>query len=152
MLMDNEMQIAGKKLAIRIALTMWVKYTVNSVDTNGDAWATMTITRMTMKASAPQEISYDSDIDTDTTNPHLQALTVMINTPFSVKVSAVGKLLDLNLDPIHKAICRAEAAAKTVDLKQTTDQLMKSSFIQLSLDPVKTGDIYDVSPDWFLTR
>ncbi len=143
MLMDNEIQAGGQNARMGITITMEAGYTVKSVDANGDAWAVLTITRMTMKAAGPNVISFDSDKDADNSDPNLQALKVMLNTPIPVKVSAIGKLLDVDRDPMREAVRRAGAAAKLLDFEKTADEAIKGSFIQLSQEPVKAGDTYD---------
>lgn len=143
MLMDNEIKAGGQNARIGITITMEAGYTVKSVDANGDAWAVLTITRMTMKAIGPNVISFDSDKDTDNSDPNLQALKVLLNTPIPVKISTIGKLLDVDRDPMREAIRRAGAAAKLLDFEKTADEAIKGSFIQLSQEPVKAGDIYN---------
>lgn len=142
-IMNNYMSAGGQEANISMTITMDTGYTVKSVDANGDAWAALTFTRMTMKAVGPKEISFDSDKDTGNSDPNLQALKAMLNTRVPVKVSSLGKLLDVDMDPIHEAIRRAGAAAKLLDFEKTADQVTKSSFVMLSPSPVKPGDSYD---------
>ncbi len=145
MLMDNLMQFGGRDVNIGMTITMEAGYIVKSVDANGDAWAVLTITRMTMKASGPQSqnIAYDSAEDTGTNNPNLQALKVLLNASIPVRVSALGKLLEVDRNPMREAVRRAGAAAKLMNFEKTADEAIKGSFVQLSQDPVKAGDIYE---------
>lgn len=144
--MDNSILLMNRKADMHMLISMDAKYTVKSVAENGDAWADFTITKMTMKATSPASptgITFDSDKEQQDTDPKLAALKVFVKTTIPVKVSSIGKILDMNLDPVREAITRAGEAAELLDFCKTADKAMKSSFTQLSLKPVRPGDIYE---------
>ncbi len=139
----NRMQMGeNNKVTVHVTIDMDAQYTVRSVDGNGDAWAVLTITRMKMRSDGPEAVAFDSAQNQPAGNPHLQALQAMLNTPIPVKVSALGKVLDMDRDPIDQAIRRAGIAANVFDANKTADDIVKGSFVQLSASPVRRGDIY----------
>jgi hypothetical protein len=146
LVMNNNIWLMDRKADMHMLISMAAEYTVKSVDENGDAWADFTITRMTMKAmspASPSGITFDSDKEQQDADPKLAALKVFVKTTIPVKVSSVGKILDMNLDPVHEVMARAGEAAAVLDFGKTADKAMKSSFTQLSLKPVRPGDIYE---------
>jgi hypothetical protein len=146
LVMDNSILLMDRKADMQMLISMDAEYTVKSVAENGDAWADFTITRMTMKATnpaSPTGITFDSDKEQQNADPKLAALKVFVKTTIPVKVSSIGKILDMNLNPIHEAVARAGEAAALLDFGKTADKAMKSSFTQLSLKPVSPGDIYE---------
>jgi hypothetical protein len=146
LVMDNSIWLMERKADMHMLISMAAEYTVKSVAENGDAWADFTITRMTMKAASPESpggITFDSDKEQQGADPKLAALKILVKTTIPVKVSSIGKILDMDLDPIHEAVARAGEAAAMLDFGKTADKAMKSSFTQLSLKPVKPGDIYE---------
>jgi hypothetical protein len=146
LVMDNSILLMDRKADMHMLISMAAEYTVKSVDENGDARADFTITRMTMKAmsqASPGGITFDSDKVQQDADPKLAALKVFVKTVIPVKVSSIGKILDMDLDPIREAVARAGEAAALLDFGKTADKAMKSSFTQLSLKPVRPGDIYE---------
>ena len=140
--MNMTMDLAGKTVKIPIVMHFEAEYVVQSVEANGDASVVMMFRRISMKAEGPSNVSFDSDKDANTSDPNLRPLAAMVNIPIPARVSALGKVLDMDLVLLNKAVERAQAAAMQ-SLEQTTDQLTRGSFIQLSEQPVKVGDTYD---------
>lgn len=141
--MGNQMQMGERNAVVNIVINMDAQYSVQSVDANGDARAILTMTRVVMQSDGPNPVSFDSDKDTAPDNPHLQALRAMLNVPIPVEVSALGEVLDMDQNPVDKALQRAGVAANLLEKDKTTDEIVKGSFVQLSESPVIMGDIYD---------
>lgn len=145
--MDSITEIAGSKpeqrMTVSMNMTMSGDYEIQSVDANGDFRASMVIGRVTMKAKARKEVSFDSDKDGSGGNPAFRPLMAMLKVPIAVKVSPVGKLLETDIQPLLEAVRRAQGGALADNVKDSAEELVKSAFVQLSEKPIKAGDIYD---------
>lgn len=140
----TELRVPGRgNVKIPIDMTMAAKCEVERVAANGDASAVMTFTRITLDSSGPATLSYDSDADGDAVMPQLKHLATLVHNPIPVKVTELGKVLDMDMHVLYDAMRRAGAAAMMQELKNTADQMVQSTFVQLSPDPVKAGDTYD---------
>lgn len=139
---EMSMEVMGQK--IPISMKMYGDYKVQAVDSNGDTTAVFRFSRITMKSSTPMgKIEFDSDKDSATANPQLKDLKKMVGVPMPVKVSAVGKLLHVDGNPLRKALGQGANAALRQQMDQMIEKMTQGAFIQLSVDPVKAGDIYD---------
>lgn len=141
----------GRGQDMKMNMTMNMKmdgmFHVTEVDSNGDFRAVMTITRITTKMDmeggpgGAQKMDFDSDKDRATDRPEMRPLRAMLNQPVPVKISAMGQLLEADVHAL--ASMMGSAASTTMNAKQSIEQILKSSFVQLSKDPVKAGDTYD---------
>ncbi|MGA2545402.1 MAG: DUF6263 family protein [Rectinemataceae bacterium] len=139
--MSISIEAAGPKMAIEMPMKLGCYYTVKSVDGNGDATAEMVITKMALSVTSPQgDMTYDSDRD-DGSDPKFGSLKAMMNVPIPVKVSTLGKVLEMDVQPMEEAIKRSGAAA--LNLGDTTDKIVKSTFVMLPEGPVRASDTYD---------
>jgi Family of unknown function (DUF6263) len=134
-------EVSGQKMLITMPMKLGCHYTVKTVDADGDATAEMVITKMAVSMTSPQgEMTYDSDRD-DGSDPRFGSLQAMLNVPIPVKVSALGKVLEMDVQPMEEAIKRGGASALNVG--DTTDKIVKSTFIMLPEGPVRANDAYD---------
>jgi hypothetical protein len=155
----------GQKTDMPSVMNIKFKYTVKSVNPDGDAVAELEITRMSMRQSgAGQNFTMDSDTWNDAgselSNVAFAPIKAIVNTPINIALSSRGKVLYVDLDPIVQAMNRAEDAAWTASfgndamagqlkgqinglMKEASDEMLKSSFIMLPEETVHEGDVYD---------
>ena len=147
--MTMRMRVTGAEKPINVSIdmnmTMDGHYDVTAVEPNGDFQARMMLTRIAMKTKADtpggkQDMDFDSDRKAgDDERPEFRSLRTMLNAPVPIKISAIGKLLDMDMNALTRSMDRAAAAA----FKQGMQQTLRGSFVQLSETPVKAGDVYD---------
>ena len=142
--MHMKMSFAGRNIDMPIDMMVEADYVIDSVDSNGDAKIKLLITRMTMDMKGPQgKVAVDTKDSASMQNPQFKPIMAMINTPIFAKLTPLGKVLNLDFNLLRKAMQKMGSAAMSQNLKQQTDQMMNSSFIQLSKDPVAAGDTYE---------
>lgn len=147
--MTMRMRVMGEGKVVNVSMDMNIKmdgrYDVTAVEPNGDFQARMTLTRVAMKMNSDdpngkQEMDFDSDRKAaEKERPEFRSLRAMVNTPVPIKISALGKVLDMDTHALLGAMDRAASAA----FQQSMQQVLKGSFVQLSEAPVKAGDTYD---------
>jgi hypothetical protein len=143
--MFANMDIAAgeKKITMVMKMKMAASYIVDDVLADGTALVSLTITRVTLDVTAPVEMSYDSDKKSDGEKKEFDTFSYMINTPIACKVTPLGEMTGLDVNPIAKKMADAGATKSAGDIEKQVKEMTKKSFIQLSKNPVKTGDIYD---------
>ncbi|MBN1797924.1 MAG: hypothetical protein JW822_05085 [Spirochaetales bacterium] len=153
---------AGQKVTIEMSMDMYIKtvsemgemempftmtfeayYTVNKVTGEGNARAVLIISRMTMKAEGLLDIYYDSADPETASNPQFQQANLMINVPIPIEISPLGELVDFDTNPLIEAAKKLGTQMDPESIEQQLQELTKSSFVQLSPNPLKAGDIYD---------
>ncbi|MEJ2662963.1 MAG: hypothetical protein P8107_02800, partial [Spirochaetia bacterium] len=71
------------------------------------------------------------------------SINALINVPIPVQISPLGKLLSVDTNPLLKAAQKMGQQLDPDQFNQQIEQLTKNSFVQLSADPLKAGDVYD---------
>ncbi len=146
MSMDTKMKSVSEtmgEMEMPLNMTFEGSYEIKNVNAEGNTEATLIISHMTMKATGAMDISYDSADPKDSTDSQFAAVNVMVNVPIPVQISALGELLSMDTSPLLQAAERMGTQLDLDQFKQQTKQLTESSFIQLSEDPLKIGDVYD---------
>lgn len=145
MSMDTFMKTVSEMGAMEMPFTMTFEayYTVKKVNAKENAEATLVISRMTMEAEGPIDISYDSADPETASDPQFEGANLMINVPIPIVISPRGELLNLDANPLLEAAKKMGTQVDPENFKQQIKELTESSFVQLSPDPLKAGDIYD---------
>ncbi len=145
MSMNTEMKTESEEgeMSMPFVMTFEANYAVKSVDKDGNARAELVITRMTMKSSGFLDISYDSADPKDAAKDKFTSINALINVPIPVQISPLGKLLSVDTNPLLKAAQKMGQQLDPDQFNQQIEQLTKNSFVQLSADPLKAGDVYD---------
>lgn len=132
----------GQQMEINVPMKFFGDYNIISVDKEGNAEIDMKISRITMKMDGPMPMEFDSAKGAENIDPAMKPLMAMVNTPMKAKVSSKGKTLEIDIEPLKKAL-GADGEMVLTELKKTTDELMRGSFVALPDQPVKAGDTYD---------
>ena len=153
---------AGQKVTLEMSMEMFIKtvtemgemempftmtfeayYTVNRVTADGNAHAVLIISRMTMDAEGLLDIHYDSANPETASDPQFSTANLMIDVPIPIEISPLGELLDFDTNPLLEAAKKLGTQMDEESFEQQLQELTKSSFVQLSAEPLKAGDIYD---------
>jgi hypothetical protein len=94
----------GQKMEFTVPMMFYGEYTITSVDKDGNAMIEMKITRITMKMDGPMPMDFDTDKGAENMDPSLKPLMAMVNTPMPTKVSPKGKVLEVDIEPLKKAL------------------------------------------------
>jgi hypothetical protein len=143
MFANMDITVGEQKIAMVMKMKMFAFYIVNDVLADGTAMVSLTITRITLDTTAPMEMSYDSDRKTDTDKKEFQSFGYMINTPIACRVTPLGEMDGLDVNPIIKKLTAAGEKKSVAEIEKQIKEMTKKSFIQLSKKPVKAGDVYD---------
>jgi hypothetical protein len=145
MSMDTMMKSSSQtgEMEMPFKMTFDASYKVNNVNAEGAAEATLVISHMTMKATGAMDITYDSADPQNSSDSQFAAINVMVNVPIPVQISPLGELISMDTDPLLQAAQKMGTQIDLAQFKQQTKELTESSFIQLSADPLKAGDLYD---------
>jgi hypothetical protein len=143
--MDSVMKASSKQgtMEMPFKMTFQASYTVNSVLADGNAQATLMITRMTMKAEGAANISYDSSDPAQASNPQFASSNIMINAPIPVVISPLGELVSVDTNPLMEAAKKLGSQINQNEFEQQLKEITESSFIQLSEKPLKAGEAYE---------
>ena len=139
---DIQMKAAAQKVDMVQNIRMDAKARVTEVDESGNISALVKITRITMKISGLMQADFDSD-NPDNSNPDLQAVNAMIGVGIPCRISPVGELLETDLEPLRLAVRRLNNATLTKTFEDSTSKMFEGTFIQLSKDPISSGQTYE---------
>jgi hypothetical protein len=130
-------------IEIPFTMTFEAYYVVKGITAQGNAEATMIISRMTMEAEGFVDISYDSADPESVSDPNFSQANCMVDVPIPIVITPLGELLDMDTNPLLEAAEKLGTQINPESFKQQIKELTESSFVQLSRDPLKAGDIYD---------
>lgn len=139
---DIQMGIGAQQLNMGQDMRIEAKARVTEVDEKGNISVLVKITRLQMKLSGMAQVEFDSD-KPDNPNPDFQAVTAMIGIGIPCKISPVGEMLETDLEPLRLAVRRVNNAALSKALEDSTSKMFEGTFIQLSKNPIATGQTYE---------
>jgi hypothetical protein len=122
-------------------------YEVQSVEDGGDFTVRRTVRRMITKVSGAQDVTIDSDKPGDDGSALGKAMKplmkVMTETPISMKMSPLGKVLEVDMKPLLETLDNAGGKALAGTLRELTRETVRNSFVPLPEEAVKAGDAYE---------
>ena len=140
MLMNVLGEAQNEKLVIRMDMGLWGNYVVTRVDPNGDAQLSFVLTRITLSATGPRTVTFDSDRSYN--QPEYESMMVMLNKPVTGLVTPQGALKNMDDHLIVDAVNKISRNVMPQNSNQISSQMLNNTFIQLWRDPVKEGDVY----------
>lgn len=135
-------------IKVDVPMTMGFEADVvtDATEAGGNAWMTMTITRVTLTSAPPGQpgISFDSHETPAPNDPTLKPLAAMVGAASKVVVTPLGEVLEMSSPALDKILSDIAAAAPGAQgFQESMAQLSRGTFIQLSKQPVSAGDVYD---------
>ncbi|HEY1406506.1 MAG TPA: hypothetical protein VF857_07865, partial [Spirochaetota bacterium] len=137
-----KMTVNNQSVDIPLRMMLSGNYSVDSVDEMGDASITLVLTRLKIESTGRHGIFFDSAQDPSSDTRRLTSIREILNLGIPVRVSSIGDIPNIEINAVGASL-EAEEAARQINIEKLMNDMMKSSFVLLPVNPVKKGESYD---------
>ena len=147
---ETTTEINKRQLAMSLAMTMEMDWTVQKVNADQTATLSQVFTRLAIKANIPgsKMVEYDSASDQEPSAdaaPIAASVKPLLGTRFQLTMTASGKIQDVQVD--EKALADATKNASTKQLqdlfsKESITKTLQQAILELPPEAVNAGDTW----------